>query len=542
MKLPWGKKAEHRAADYTDAIINHALATAKGDTVSGLTAVLEVCGGWWGRAFTSAEIQPAGAVANLLIPHLGTIGRALVVDGEILFAVDIAGDTVSLLPATGATVTGGPNPSTWEYEVSIPGPSHTLTRTLPADRVLHLMFTPSRKSPWRGMSPIEASGTTKALIDSMETRLAEELNSGVGFVVPVPNIQASTQLQADLRALKGRLALVETVNQGFGVGQGGVPSGDYQVRRLGADPPESTVTLRRQTEESILAACGLPVSILGTSSDTAAREGVRMFMRQTIRPVAKAVAAVVAAKFDVPELTFAFEESTADLQAKSRSFAVLAQAGLPIEKALENRYPARELMPFGLDIVIRQTRVIPPATLTFRYADAVAADTDVDTAGEYKTGTAVIDVALVDSDGTAMLTLPVGTVLTFSGRNPLNLPITVDRTVTAYSAGADRVTIGLSGDAITNHGAIEFSAALPGTSDTKQFWAKRLDFTASYLAAQVGLGLVSASDTRYRVRPNPAWVLAATFEDEKGDERTVVTVSQSEDRKFLELLASRVAG
>ena len=329
------RKAEVRQQDYTDVLINHALATATGDTVGGLTAALEIVGGWWQRAFTGAEIQPAGAVADLLIPHLGTIGRALAVDGEIIFAIDVSGDTVSLLPATGATVSGGPNPEGWEYEVSLPGPSHTLTRTLTADRVLHLMFTPSRKSPWRGMSPIEASGTTRALIDNMETRLAEELSGGVGQIIPVPNVQATTQLQADLRALKGRLALVETVNQGFGVGQGGVPSGDYQVRRLGANPPESTVNLRRQTEESIIAACGLPVSILGTSSDTAAREGVRMFMRQTIRPVAKAVAQVIAAKFDVPELTLAFEESTADLQAKSRSFAVLAQSGLPIEKALE---------------------------------------------------------------------------------------------------------------------------------------------------------------------------------------------------------------
>ncbi len=334
MRWPW-IKPEVRQQDYTDILVNRLLATASGDTVTGLTAVLEVCGGWWGRAFTSAEIQPAGAVADLLTPHLAMIGRALVETGEILFAIDVDGDTVSLLPATGATVNGGPNPAGWEYELSIPGPSHTLTRTLTADRVLHLMVTPSRKSPWRGESPIASSATTRALIDSMETRLAEELNSGVGFVVPVPNVQATTQLQADLRTLKGRLALVETVNQGFGVGQGGVPSGDYQVRRLGGNPPESTVTLRRQAEESILAAAGLPVSILGTSSDTAAREGVRMFMRQTIQPVAKSVAGVIAAKFDVPDLTFSFEPSTADLQAKSRSFAAMVQAGLSIDQALQ---------------------------------------------------------------------------------------------------------------------------------------------------------------------------------------------------------------
>ena len=199
-------------------------------------------------------------------------------------------------------------------------------------------------------------------------------------------------------------------------------------------------------------------------------------------------------------------------------------------------------MPRSLDIVIRQTNVIPASNVTFRYPTAVTSDVDVDQAGEYHIDGMTLYLALTDADAKPLVALPVGTMLEFMGRNPFNSPITQDVSVTSYTATATRATVGLAATPITSRGTLGFTAALPGSSDTKQFWAKRLDFSASYLAAQVGLGLVATTDTRYRVRPDPAWVLAATFEDEKGDERTVTTVSQTEDRKYLELLASRVAG
>ena len=161
----------------------------------------------------------------------------------------------------------------------------------------------------------------------------------------------------------------------------------------------------------------------------------------------------------------------------------------------------------------------------------------LDSAGEYNVGSAVIDVALVDSDGTAMPDLPIGTVLTFSGRNPFNLPITVDLTVTAYTVGATHATIGLSATALTNRGALDFTAALPGSTNTHKYWARRLDFRASALVGQVGSGLIQYNDSTYRVRPNPVWETGGTFTDEHGDDRTILSVAEVQDRRFLELLA-----
>ena len=136
MKLPWTKKAEHRS--YTDAFVEAALASASGETVSGLVASLEIITGWWGRGFQSAEILPSGVVADLLRPHLAVIGRSLVTRGELIFAIDTDGDSITLLPASNHDVEGGPNPESWQYRLTLAGPTETITRTLTADRVLHL--------------------------------------------------------------------------------------------------------------------------------------------------------------------------------------------------------------------------------------------------------------------------------------------------------------------------------------------------------------------------------------------------------------------
>ena len=155
MKFPW-QKPEHRELDYSDAVVAHILANAQGNITDGLAAGVEICAGWWQRAFSSADIQPAGVVADLVEPHLGRIGRSLCLMGEIVFEISTDGG-LALIPAQTVTVMGNPNPSSWFYTLTLPGPSAVLTRDLPADRVLHLMYTPSRNSPWIGESPIANS-------------------------------------------------------------------------------------------------------------------------------------------------------------------------------------------------------------------------------------------------------------------------------------------------------------------------------------------------------------------------------------------------
>ena len=334
MKLPrLFNRPELRDQNYTDAVARGLLSQASGEVTAGLTSAVEICVGWWGRAFSSAEVKPAGTLADALKLHLGFIGRQLVTSGEVVFALDFEGGLI-LIPASTVTVKGGPNPRTWQYELTLPGPSSTLTRKrVSAESILHITYARSPSTPWQGVGPIEQSRTTRQLLDNLERRLAQEAGGAVGTLVPVPNVEASAKLQADIRAMKGETTLVETTAAAWGAGQQGAPHVDYQLRRLGADPPSTLPELRRQTEESVLAACGIPTSVLGAATSNAAREQYRQFLHGTIGPVADDVAAQIGAQLG-SEISFDFSKLQAsDISGRARAFQSMVGGGMDVSKA-----------------------------------------------------------------------------------------------------------------------------------------------------------------------------------------------------------------
>ena len=81
---------------------------------------------------------------------------------------------------------GDSNPSTWVYDLTLPGPTSTTTRTLPGDRVLHLTYATDSVQPWRGVGPLESAQATVALLSGLETQLGQEANSAAGQILPVP--------------------------------------------------------------------------------------------------------------------------------------------------------------------------------------------------------------------------------------------------------------------------------------------------------------------------------------------------------------------
>ena len=336
MKLPrFLTRPETRAENYTDAIIQGMLAAASGDGGNGLTAAVEIAAGWWQRAFASAELKPTGIISEAIQPHLGFIGRSLIKDGQAVFALDFSAG-FRLLPASTVQVSGGPNPDSWTYELTLSGPSETITRTVPSGAVLHLVYASNAGSPERGVSPIEASATTKKLLTSLEQRLGEEANSSTGFVIPVPNVESSSQLQDDLRGLRGKIALVQSTSGSWGEGHSTAPLSDYPIRRIGADPPETLIELRRQVEQSILASCGVPTSVLDGGQGTASREAYRQFLHLSVGPVAKQVGAQIAAAFDLANFEFSFDRlGAADISGRSRAVGSLTQAGMSLEDALK---------------------------------------------------------------------------------------------------------------------------------------------------------------------------------------------------------------
>ena len=151
----------------------------------------------------------------------------------------------------------------------------------------------------------------------------------------MPNIQAAGQLQLDIDNLKGSTKLVESTNLNWGAQGQGVPTGDFAPRRIGAVVPDSTVTLRRQVEETVLAACGIPQSVLTGGDGTSAREGARLLLFGSIQPVADQIARVVSKRFgETIRLDFS-RLMVSDISSRSRAVGSFVQAGMSLEDALK---------------------------------------------------------------------------------------------------------------------------------------------------------------------------------------------------------------
>ena len=142
MKLPrLFNRRETRDQDFTDLSVQALLAAASGDVAQGLTAAREIAAGAWQTfPFSAARLAPDGVIADAVAPHLGYIGRALIEHGEALLMLDFT-NGLTLIPASNATITGGPDPASWTYELTLSGPSSTITRRpVQASGVLHLFY------------------------------------------------------------------------------------------------------------------------------------------------------------------------------------------------------------------------------------------------------------------------------------------------------------------------------------------------------------------------------------------------------------------
>ncbi len=117
------------------------------------------------------------------------------------------------------------------------------------DSVLHVRYATRPGSPWRGVSPLGMVDETRALAGWLEKRLPQEASTLATYVMPVPDGVSENVLPQVKTALSGggggSTHLVETTAQGWGQGENSAaPKGDWDAKRLGANPPSSLISLR----------------------------------------------------------------------------------------------------------------------------------------------------------------------------------------------------------------------------------------------------------------------------------------------------------
>ena len=332
---------EHRNAEpsgsYTTDVLNFLSASASGQALRGVPAAIEVCAGVWQRGMATAEVSPMNGRTAALTPMLlGHVGRYWLLRGEVLFEVGVGQRGITLTPAQSWTVAGGIDPATWTYDATFQGPSTSVVRTLPAGRVLHLQYARSHHAPWLGVGPLSSAGLTQELVAQIETALAQEAGTPRGYNFAIPDTKQAGKLTTELRSSKGALNLVPSVasDAAWGAGQESKPADDWVSKRFGMMPPLPMVELRSRAELSILAAAGVPTTIMSTSDGTAKKEDFRRFLHLTLQPVGRIIADQIADALEVEGLTFDFSGiGAADIAAKARAWGTLTKGGVSPQDA-----------------------------------------------------------------------------------------------------------------------------------------------------------------------------------------------------------------
>ena len=339
------KRVEKRDSSYSDSLVSSLVSRATGDSAQiGATWAAEISATLYARAFAAATVEPKNALTAAITPSvLAGIGRSMVRRGESLHLIDTAAGRVQLRPAGSWDIRGPAREEDWTYRLDTFGPSLQESQFVPSSEVIHARYQCEAGSPWRGVSPLLGSHLTSDLLSALELRLSQEAGGASGYVMPMPQSPSTggdddplARLVSDIRAAKGSTVFSETTGSGWGEGKSAAPQRDWVPSRFGADPPETLKSLRSDAGQDILAACGIPPSLLMANSDgTSQRESFRRFVMLAVEPLLDTVRAEIERKLET-EVKFDLRALFAhDLVGRASAFQKLVSAGLSIQDSIQ---------------------------------------------------------------------------------------------------------------------------------------------------------------------------------------------------------------
>ena len=209
-----------------------------------------------------------------------------------------------------------PDPSSWFYDITLPGPSLIRTERRPATSVIHLQWSRSKHTPWIGCGPLSNCGLSARILGGLERRLGDRVVQPTGGFLPVPrhdvdpddDTSPNDALGGDIEKASGRLLIVNTTAGG----DGDRASAHYSPTSFGLDVPEEATTLLRDQVEGphLLGVAGFhQVSVAERhQGKRSARSTVSGFSDQC-RGLAARLAGELEVKLEVSPITFGFGRS-----------------------------------------------------------------------------------------------------------------------------------------------------------------------------------------------------------------------------------------
>ena len=241
---------------------------------------------------------------------------------------------MDLLPVTVATVVGGPDPRTWIYTLTMPGPSEAVTLQRSGEAILSFRLRVDPRTPWKGRPAIDSTGTGQ-LLCQLEAQLIDEAKVRVARVI---SGGAVAEQSGDIAALVADGGVV-------GITQAIASRDDVSGIKAGVVRNEVTapsVSLHTKLATMICGAMGCPPDlVLGSSSESGSRESFRRLASTTINNILTTVAREweskmgTALEWNLDRLRSSDEVSRARATG-SRATAVqrLVQSGVDLPQAL----------------------------------------------------------------------------------------------------------------------------------------------------------------------------------------------------------------
>lgn len=307
--------------------------SARRDGLSGsgdasLSATVAACAGMWSRGF--AMLDPSPDSGPLGADVLSAIGLDLCLRGESVWHIRVERDDLTLHRAAYWDQVGR-----GRFHLHLARPNETETVRAIEGEVLHLTINSDAVQPWRGRSPFQLMGGSPVLMAQIESAIAGATDWTGRGLLPFPDTVPEEQQSAALRGLKagGTLAAIKskadfTTNTGQSRGN--------EFRRVDLTPDLRQADLNPTIDSlhsRVLAAAGVPPALVTASGNAGAmREAYRLFVLQTIEPLARQLAPEFA-KVGVTGMASA-SMMASDTAGRARSVGALVKAGVELERAM----------------------------------------------------------------------------------------------------------------------------------------------------------------------------------------------------------------
>ena len=325
-------RASEAPTDYTSQILAAQLAAARG--IDGIRSTAAYRGALTLIGHSAGVATLTGQHADSLQPHLSTIARSMVDVGQSDWLINVgSGGDLVLLPVTASAVVGGPDPRTWIYTLTVPGPTQAVTLQRSGESVLS--FRLRADPPWKGRPAIDSTGTGQ-LLCQLEAQMTAEARvtparviTGGGVADQAGDITETIKAGGIVTLIHGSMISKED------------PSG-VRAGAIKNEVTASSVSLHEKLSTAILGAMGVPSDlVMGSSSESGSRESMRRFGSTTVQNLMVTISREweskmgTALQWNLDQLRSSDEVSRARaVGSRAQAVSKLVDSGIPLPQAL----------------------------------------------------------------------------------------------------------------------------------------------------------------------------------------------------------------